>query len=165
MSHLLGYTKKIEESHETLLLPSAIIITVTVIWQMSANHETWTMVIIFTHLLKTCMEKLGTYHSHFGKIDQTILCDVWSAFFDEGEICEVHTQIRNAWRVTSKMEGRNFFIMWTVWIVDINGAIKHHSVSHDWICWYLASIDIMLIITVFLKFIYFDTEFPLICCY
>ena len=44
-------------------------------------------------------ERQRAYHSHFRKVEQSVVSEIGCAFLDERQISEVHAQIRNARRV------------------------------------------------------------------
>jgi hypothetical protein len=44
---------------------------------------------------------LGTHHPHLGEIDQAVLRVIRRPFFDEGQVGEVHPQVRDTGRVTT----------------------------------------------------------------
>lgn len=46
------------------------------------------------------------YHPHLGEIDQTLLGEVWGPLLDEGQVGEVHAQVRDTRRVTAKRRGK-----------------------------------------------------------
>lgn len=46
-------------------------------------------------------DEIITYHSHFGEINEAFLSKVWCSFFNKGQVCQVHPQIRNSWGVTA----------------------------------------------------------------
>lgn len=41
------------------------------------------------------------YHPHLGKVNQTLLSEVGCALLNESQVSEVHTQVRDTWRVTA----------------------------------------------------------------
>lgn len=42
-----------------------------------------------------------TYHSHLGEINKAFFGKVWCSLFNKCQVCQVHPQIRNSWRVTA----------------------------------------------------------------
>lgn len=45
----------------------------------------------------------GTHHSHLGEVDQAVLRVVGCTLFDEGQVSEVHSQVRDTgWIATLK---------------------------------------------------------------
>lgn len=42
-----------------------------------------------------------THHSHLGEVDQAILRVIGCPLFDEGQVGEVHSQVRDTGRVTT----------------------------------------------------------------
>ncbi len=60
--------------------------------------------IISITLSHTCIKEMHlkkTYHSHFGKIDQVVLCVVGRPLLNKGQVREVHSQIWHTGRVTT----------------------------------------------------------------
>lgn len=47
------------------------------------------------------LNEVQTHHSHLGKVEQTFWGVIRSSFLDEGQVCEVHSDVWNAWRVAS----------------------------------------------------------------
>lgn len=44
-----------------------------------------------------------THHSHLGEVDQAVLCVIGRPLLDEGQVGEVHPQVRDTgWITTSK---------------------------------------------------------------
>lgn len=43
----------------------------------------------------------GTHHSHLGEVDQAVLRVVGRTLFDEGQVSEVHPQVRDTGRVAT----------------------------------------------------------------
>lgn len=39
---------------------------------------------------------IRTYHTHFGEVEQSIRCKVGRALLDEGQVGQIHAQVRNA---------------------------------------------------------------------
>lgn len=49
---------------------------------------------------------MATYHSHFGEIDKAFFREVWCPFFNEGQVCQVHPEVRDSRGVTAARPGR-----------------------------------------------------------
>ena len=58
---------------------------------------------LFSQNLKHFEKKLHQYahHSHFGKVEKPVICEVRCTFFNEGEIREVHTKVWDTWGITA----------------------------------------------------------------
>lgn len=41
------------------------------------------------------------YHPHFGEINKTLLSKIWSSFLNEGQVCQIHSQVWHTWRVAA----------------------------------------------------------------
>lgn len=54
--------------------------------------------------------KMATYHSHFGEIDKAFFRKVWCSFFNEGQVCQVHSEVRDSRGVTAARPGRGVLI-------------------------------------------------------
>ena len=46
-------------------------------------------------------KKISFYHPHFGKVEKAVLGEIGCAFFDKGQIRQVHAQVRNARRIAT----------------------------------------------------------------
>lgn len=51
--------------------------------------------------LRRCLYTV-VYHSHLGEVDQVVLSVVGRPLLDEGQVCQVHSQIGNTGRVTAE---------------------------------------------------------------
>ena len=60
--------------------------------------------IVFSYLVKPFLGKwvaINNYHSHFGEVEQSVLCEIGSAFLYKGQVGQVHAKIRDTWWIAS----------------------------------------------------------------
>lgn len=46
-------------------------------------------------------KKKNPHHSHFGEVNESLLCEVGRPLLDERQVSEVHAQVGNTWRIAA----------------------------------------------------------------
>lgn len=76
------------------------------------------------HVAMLCSNSMKpSYHPHFGEVDQALLREIGRSLLDEGQVCQIHSQIRHTRRVAA-VQGR---------VQSLKNAYVPRLTTFDWV--------------------------------